>query len=71
MTSINIIINETSQIKSCELRIYNILGEKVFDTTVTKQVTTLETGNIPSGTYIYRVISNSKIIQSGKLINQK
>jgi len=69
--SLNINIIETSQINSCELRIYNILGEKVINTIVTKQLTTLETSNFPSGTYIYKVIGNNKIIQSGKLITQK
>ncbi|RPH31847.1 MAG: T9SS C-terminal target domain-containing protein, partial [Bacteroidales bacterium] len=70
-TSINIVINETSQNKEYVLRIYNILGEKVFDTTVTKQLTTLEIGSLPQGTYIYRVIDNNKVIQTGKLITQK
>lgn len=70
-TSINMFINDFSEHNSCEIRVYNILGELVFNTIVTKQLTTIETGNLPSGTYIYKVIDNNKTIQTGKLITQK
>ncbi len=67
-TSISIIINDASQIDKCQLRIYNVLGIEVKNTTITKQLSTLETRGIPSGIYFYRLIDNSKTIQSGKLI---
>jgi hypothetical protein len=38
---------------------------------LTKQLTTLEMGNLPSGIYLYKVIGNNKTIQSGKLISQQ
>ncbi|MFH0894656.1 MAG: ice-binding family protein [Bacteroidota bacterium] len=69
-TSTTIMINDASQIKEVELRMYNVLGKEVMNTTLTKQLTTLETSNLPSGIYFYKVISN-KIIQSGKLVSQK
>jgi len=68
--STTITINDASQIKNCELRIYNVLGEEVMHTIITQQATTLESSNIKSGIYFYRVISNDQIIQSGKLISQ-
>jgi hypothetical protein len=46
------------------------LGKEVINKTITKQLTTLETSNLPSGIYFYKVIGNDKIIQSGKLISQ-
>jgi hypothetical protein len=66
-----VMINEASQINSCELRIYNVLGEEVMRTTVTKQIKMLETSNLSSGMYFYRVIDKNKTIQSGKLISQQ
>ncbi|OFX34490.1 MAG: hypothetical protein A2X08_10295 [Bacteroidetes bacterium GWA2_32_17] len=63
-------INDESQINSAELKIYNILGEEVINITVTRQLTTLETNNLPKGMYFYSVLNNNKSIQSGKLISQ-
>ena len=70
-TSLGIVINEASQIDYCELRIFNVSGTEVMNTIITKQVTTFDAGNLPSGTYFYQVISDHKTIQSGKLISRK
>ena len=70
-TSIDIMIIDGSNINHCELMIYNMLGVEMIHTTLTKQITTLETNNFPSGIYFYKVIGNNKIIQSGKLISQQ
>jgi len=68
--STTIMINDISQIKNCELRIYDILGSEVMNTKITKQLMTLNTNKLSSGIYYYKLISNNKIIQSGKLISQ-
>jgi hypothetical protein len=70
-SSINIVLNDAMQGNSYDLVVYNILGEMVARTTVNKQFTSLETANLSSGIYFYKVIVNGKIIQSGKLINQQ
>jgi len=70
-TSVNITINDASQIKNTEVMIYNILGKQVAHKIITKQITTLETGNLPSGIYFYKVNIDNKTIQSGKLISKK
>ena len=67
-TSLNILVNDESQINNSELRIYNVLGEEVIFSNITKQLTTIETSNLHSGFYFYKVIGKDKIIQSGKLI---
>jgi hypothetical protein len=36
---------------------------------LTKQLTALETVNLPGGIYLYNVISNNKTVQAGKLIS--
>jgi hypothetical protein len=69
-TSINIRINDISQMKNCEVRIYNIVGEQVISRRITRQTTTLEKGNLQTGIYFYKVIDNGKTIQSGKLISK-
>jgi hypothetical protein len=69
--SMVITVNDVSQIKNCELRIYNILGVEVKNIPITKQITTLETSNFPSGIYFYKMIGNNKTIQSGKLISKQ
>jgi len=64
-------INDASQINNAELRIYNILGSQVMSSGITKHLTTLNTSNLTSGIYFYKVIVNNKIIQTGKLISER
>jgi hypothetical protein len=70
-TSINIKINDGSSFAICELKMYNILGEEVTNTPVTKQSVNIKTDGLPSGIYFYNVIGNDKIVQSGKLISKQ
>ncbi|HWY37820.1 MAG TPA: T9SS type A sorting domain-containing protein, partial [Bacteroidia bacterium] len=69
-SSVTIIIHEASQVNRAEFRLYSILGTEVMSTTIAKQVTTVETGDLSPGVYFYKVICNDKIIQSGKLISK-
>ena len=68
---INVSITDATTIKRFEMRIYNVLGVQVLNTTITNDVTSIETGNLSSGVYFYYLISNEKIIQSGKLISKQ
>jgi hypothetical protein len=61
-------MNDASQINNAELKLFNVLGEEVMNTKITNQLTILETSNFAAGIYFYKVMSNSKIIQSGRLI---
>jgi len=71
-TSATININDALQINNCELKIYNVFGAEVLSLAVTQQVTTLETSNLSSGVYFYKILNNNnKTIQSGKLIAQQ
>jgi hypothetical protein len=70
-SSINIMINDASQTNNRELKIYNIMGKEVVNVTITQQLTTLEISQLPSGIYFYKVMSNNKTIQSGKLVSQQ
>lgn len=68
---IEIFIADTSPTNSYKLRIVNVSGMEVINTAIAKHLTTLETGNLPSGIYLYTVISNNSTIQSGRLISQQ
>jgi hypothetical protein len=70
-TSTTIIINDASQINNCELRIYNVMGVEVMNTTITQPLTTLETTFLPSGIYFYKMTSKNNTIQSGKMVSQQ
>jgi hypothetical protein len=67
-TSATIVINDVSQFNKVELRIYNVLGEEMMITNITKQITTFDTRSLSTGIYFYQLTDNNKTIQSGKLI---
>ncbi len=69
-TSLNITLHNEPQINEVEFRLYNLLGIEVKNTLL-KQSTTLETGNLPSGVYYYRITDNNKVIQAGKLVSKQ
>ncbi len=66
--SLNIIINNDVQINNSTLSIFNVWGVKVINTILFRRVTTLNTSDIPSGIYFYKIIGNHETIQSGRLI---
>jgi hypothetical protein len=70
-SSVTFMLNDASTINTCELRVYNVLGAEVMTSLITKQVTTLETSQLPSGIYFYKVTGDHKIIQSGRLISKQ
>lgn len=66
-----ILLNDGVNIDKAELIIYNDLGAEVMNTTITKQEMIIQTNKFPSGIYLYKIISNNKIIQSGRLVSQQ
>lgn len=70
-TSTDVVINNASDLTNCEIQLVNVLGEEVLLTPVMKQLTTIKTSTLPSGIYFYKIISENKTVQSGKLISQQ
>ncbi|MFA6403514.1 MAG: T9SS type A sorting domain-containing protein, partial [Salinivirgaceae bacterium] len=71
--SINIIINDellTNMKGAYELAVYDALGSLVKHTTLIEKVTTIETFELKSGFYFYKVTDNEILIQTGKLISK-
>jgi hypothetical protein len=69
-TSLNITVNDSDQIRNHELKVYNILGVEVMNAILLKQSTSLNTGYLPSGIYIYKIFVENKLIQTGRLISR-
>lgn len=67
--SLSIVLNNDSQMKTVELRIYNILGAEVLHTAFTKQIR-FDTSHLPAGAYFYHLTCEGRITQTGKLIAQ-
>ncbi|MEI7491276.1 MAG: ice-binding family protein [Bacteroidota bacterium] len=70
-TSMTIMINDESLVYVVEFKLYNILGIDLINKTLVRNITKLETSNLPSGIYFYKLICNGKTIQSGRLISDK
>jgi hypothetical protein len=69
-SSTSIMLNDASLINAAALKIYNGVGAEVLSIPLSKQITTLETSDLPSGIYFYIVTGDNRNIQSGKLISQ-
>jgi len=65
-----VILNDDSKGNNCKIMIYSTLGTEVMTANITKQVSTLNTSNLKSGIYFYKVMDNNQIVQSGKLISE-
>lgn len=69
--STTITLDNMDNFNKVELRLYTILGEEIMSTNITSTSTTINTSNLSSGVYFYKVIGDNQIIKSGKLISQQ
>ncbi|MEO7976985.1 ice-binding family protein [Flavobacterium sp.] len=67
---INFEISNKFEINNTQIIVYDIFGKEVKKVDVTEKITTLELSSLTSGIYLFKIISNGKIIQSGKLLAQ-
>lgn len=65
---ITIDISDNFEINNTQIILYDVFGKEVKKAAVTQKTTTLEMSSLKSGVYLYKIISNGKIIQSGKLL---
>jgi len=66
-----ITLGDASKINNCSFTMYNVLGKEVMNTTITNQLTTLNTSNLHTEIYFYNVLESGKTIQSGKMISNQ
>jgi hypothetical protein len=65
---INIEINDNFEINNTQIILYDTFGKAVKKVAVSGKTTTLETSSFASGLYLYEIISNNQIVQTGKLL---
>jgi hypothetical protein len=65
-----ITINTNSVQGDSEIIIVNTLGEVVYQSIITTQLTKIKTEKLTTGIYYYKIIENGRTIQSGKLISK-
>ncbi|WP_191963381.1 ice-binding family protein [Flavobacterium luteum] len=61
-------IKDAFEMNNAQIILYDVSGRQVKKAAVNEKITTLETGDLTSGFYLYKIMSNDKIIQSGKLM---
>jgi uncharacterized Ntn-hydrolase superfamily protein len=54
--------------KNIHLDLFNVLGKKIFSTTLVQQHNIVCISNLNSGLYFYTILENGSILQKGKLI---
>jgi uncharacterized delta-60 repeat protein len=62
----NLQTNEMNTAKS--ISIYSILGQKIYDTVISSNETTIDISNQPKGVYLYKVFGIQGGTKSGKLV---
>ncbi|HEY6144312.1 MAG TPA: ice-binding family protein [Flavobacterium sp.] len=65
---LNVGVSESFEINNTYFILYDVFGKEVKKAAVIEKTTSLEMSNLTSGVYFYKIISNDKIIQSGKLL---
>ncbi len=68
--SLNIMLNAVHLNNHYEIQIYNVLGAEVLKMAITKQLSLIETDNLPIGIYFYKVNNGNNTIQTGKLVSK-
>jgi len=64
-------IRSTEPLPIGSIEVYNLLGEKVYSTTVSGSLATLDITTLAKGMYLYKVISTQgELITMGKLVKQ-
>ena len=65
----NILTIKTT-LPNSKIEIYDLNGKLIHNTAISHNVISINSDNWPSGTYFWKLISNSKIAESGKWIKQ-
>ncbi len=70
-TYIAINIKDISKAHNYRLLLFNVIGTEVMNSILNQQLTTFHTSNLHEGIYLYKVVDNNRVIQSGKLISKQ
>jgi hypothetical protein len=54
-----------------EIKLFNLLGEGILTSPIIGQTTFIDVSELPKGMYTYRIVSESMVIQTGKIISNQ
>ena len=63
-------LNIRTALQNARIEIYDLTGKVVYNQEITDNITSITTTSWPSGTYIWKVISNGREAESGKWIKE-
>ena len=66
----NNVLNIRTGLPNAHVEIYNLTGKLIHNTEISHNVTSINAESWPSGIYIWKVISNGKLAESGKWIKE-
>lgn len=69
-TFVTVLLNNEIGATGTLFKVYDVTGTQVMNTTLSGQSTTLQTGSLTSGMYVYKLERNGSTLQSGHLIVQ-
>jgi hypothetical protein len=52
------------------MKLKSMLGQDLFQSELTKQITNLDFNNLPSGVYFYEIYSNGSFVAKGKIVSK-
>ena len=64
------VLNIRTGLKDARVEVYDMSGRMVYGQVITENVTSINTKEWPSGTYVWKVIANGKEAESGKWIKR-
>ena len=64
------VLNIRTGLKDARVEVYDLTGRLIYNQEITENITAIKTPSWPSGTYIWKVISNGKEAESGKWIKE-
>jgi hypothetical protein len=64
------VLNIRTGLKDARVEVYDMNGRMVYRQEITGNVTSIDAEGWPSGTYVWKVITNGKEVESGKWIKQ-
>lgn len=67
----NINLNNVSTADGVQLSVYNVLGDVVINKTLSTQLVKIETSDLPSGVYFYKVFNQKGFMQTGRIVHTK
>jgi len=64
------VLNIRTGLKDARVEVYDMNGRMIYRQEITENITSINTKEWPSGTYVWKVIANDKKAESGKWIKQ-